>query len=455
MFLFLKCITLRFWVFLAVVLALAFLGFLLGVLVSRHAGGVSLLGVPEGSASPTSGHSPARDAPGIVSINAVRPDAPELARLQRAGVGVRTMEFINPDQLDVEALIRGVGEARSDRPLPVEIWYPATGEGQGSLYEVTGRDGNPLTLRGSARRDAPADYSRGPFPLVILSHGYPGSRFLLSHFGEFLAGIGYVVVSIDHTGSTYTDQGSFAGTLRNRPLDQNFVLHEVDRLSREGAGTFLEGLVDPERTGIIGYSMGGYGVLNALGAGLSDAVLEADFAPPGALQDRLASFPGYSETVDPRVRAAVVIAPWGVQVGLWDAPALEKIRVPLFFMAGTADSVSGYDEGPRAAFLGTRGTSRYLLSYEQAGHAVAAPFSVPAEVWAGRSGFGHYADPLWDTLQMNNIAHHFVAAFFGEILKGDPSMARFLRHRSGQEETRELQLPRGTRLEFLREGEEG
>ncbi len=51
------------------------------------------------------------------------------------------------------------------------------------------------------------------FPLVILSHGYPGNRYLLSHFGENLASKGYVVTSIDHTGSTYADQAAFGSTL--------------------------------------------------------------------------------------------------------------------------------------------------------------------------------------------------------------------------------------------------
>ncbi|SIQ46502.1 Platelet-activating factor acetylhydrolase, isoform II [Alkalispirochaeta americana] len=437
---FVKCITLRVWVSLVILCVVALLAFLVAMLLFRHVG---------------------REIPGsqermeAVPIDTVRSDAPELARLQRGFVGVRTLEFSNPDQLDVEEVSRGnIGE-RSDRILPVEIWYPAARREGNTVYEVTGRDGDPLLLRGAAHRDAPADYSRGPFPLVILSHGYPGNRFLMSHFGEFLAGLGYVVVSIDHKDSTYTDQGAFAGTLRNRALDQVFVLQETARLSKEGSGSFLERLADPDRTGLIGYSMGGYGALNALGAGLSDRVLDADFSLPGVLDERLASHPEYAQTIDPRIRAAVVIAPWGAQAGLWDAPSFEKISVPLFFMAGTSDSVSGYQEGPRAAFLKTRATSRYLLSYELAGHAVAAPIPVPAWVWAGRTGFGHYADPVWDTVTMNNIAQHFVAAFFGQELKGDASMTRFLREQPGDDDQVASfpEVPRGTRLEFLQSGE--
>jgi predicted dienelactone hydrolase len=54
---------------------------------------------------------------------------------------------------------------------------------------------------------------------VIISHGYPGNRFLMSHIGENLASKGFVCVSIDHKDSTYDDQKAFASTLYNRPFD--------------------------------------------------------------------------------------------------------------------------------------------------------------------------------------------------------------------------------------------
>jgi predicted dienelactone hydrolase len=59
-----------------------------------------------------------------------------------------------------------------------------------------------VTLTGKAVRDATAK-NAGVFPLVIVSHGYPGNRFLLSHLTENLASKGYVVVAIDHTDSTF------------------------------------------------------------------------------------------------------------------------------------------------------------------------------------------------------------------------------------------------------------
>ncbi len=60
--------------------------------------------------------------------------------------------------------------------------------------------------------------------MIIVSHGYPGSRVLLSYLTENLASKGYVVVAIDHTESTHADKVVFSSTLLNRALDINFVL---------------------------------------------------------------------------------------------------------------------------------------------------------------------------------------------------------------------------------------
>jgi predicted dienelactone hydrolase len=104
-------------------------------------------------------------------------------------------------------------------------------------------------LHGKAVRDTAPETASPAFPLVIVSHGYPGNRFLMSHLAENLASKGFVVASIDHKDSTYDDQRAFASTLYNRPLDQLFVLNEMARLGRAGSGSFLSGLVDANRTG--------------------------------------------------------------------------------------------------------------------------------------------------------------------------------------------------------------
>ena len=245
------------------------------------------------------------------------------------------------------------------------------------------RDGElEVTIKGLAVRDAAPNLDAGPYPLVIISHGYPGNRFLMSHLGENLATKGYVTVSIDHTDSTYSDQAAFGSTLLNRPLDQLFVLDEVAKLSEEGSDSFLAGLVDAEQTGIIGYSMGGYGVVNVVGGGFVDGIITAPYAPPnGALELRSSANEAYQNSMDSRIKAVIAVAPWGMNVGAWDAESLQGITTPIMFMAGSADDVSGYENGTKAIYDLTTNAERYLLTFENANHNAAAPMPAPIETW--------------------------------------------------------------------------
>jgi predicted dienelactone hydrolase len=369
-------------------------------------------------------------------IDTVTPMAPELAAYGNLSVGVRTLQAVDRNRPDVLNTKEGGPIARYDRLYTLEVWYPATlAPGQADRGDYAGvltRDpAVVVTLHGRAVRDATPRPAEGGYPLVIVSHGYPGGRYLLSHLGENLASKGYVVVSIDHKDSTYDDQKAFASTLYNRPLDQLFVLDEMERLGRAKSGTFLEGLVDASRSAIVGYSMGGYGVLNTIGAGFSQTIETRPVSPPNRLlAERGASNPAYSKSIDPRIKAAIAIAPWGMQEGVWDADGLKGIRIPVLFVAGSADEVSGYEKGARAAFLGAVNADRYLLTFIGANHNAGAPIPAPVETYLARpgqaEGFLHYADPVWDTARMNNILDHFATAFLGRFLKGEGDKQAYL-----------------------------
>jgi predicted dienelactone hydrolase len=359
-------------------------------------------------------------------IDVVTPAAPELASYGSYAIGVRTITAVDRQRVDVVNTTPAGSVVRYDRPLTLEVWYPAAlaaGSTAGGTYRVITRDpAIRATLHGRAVRDAAPVGGAQPFPLVIISHGYPGNRFLLSHLAENLASKGYVIVSIDHTDSTYDDQKTFASTLYNRPLDQLFVLREIARLGAAGSGSFLGGRVDSSRTGIVGYSMGGYGVVNVIGGGFSAASETLSSAPPHRLlSERGASNPDYRASLDPRIKAAIAIGPWGMQGGFWDAEGLRGIRTPVLFVAGSADDVSGYERGTRAIYQGTVNAERYLLTFLQANHNAAAPYPAPEEVASASAStaFSHYADPVWDTVRMNNILQHFATAYFDRYLKDD------------------------------------
>ncbi|RYE37521.1 MAG: dienelactone hydrolase, partial [Hyphomicrobiales bacterium] len=87
-------------------------------------------------------------------IDIQRPDAPELAAPGQYQIGVRTIEVVNKNQPDV---LTG-GDAIYDRPLTLEIWYPADLKGAapgGDYVDVQmANSDEKITLHGQAVRDA-------------------------------------------------------------------------------------------------------------------------------------------------------------------------------------------------------------------------------------------------------------------------------------------------------------
>ena len=80
---------------------------------------------------------------------------------------------------------------------------------------------------------------------------------------------------------------------------------------------------------------------------------------------------------------------------------------------------------------GAVGADRHLLTFEYANHNAAAPMPAPRESWEPVEGldfvpFEHYADAVWDTTRMNNIAQHFATAFFDLYLKSDADKGTYL-----------------------------
>jgi len=349
------------------------------------------------------------------------PDAPELAERGKYGVGVRTVNLVNKDQINVLKLSKGTVPTY-DRPLTVEVWYPAIipeSEKEIAVYDhvlgVRGEPERPLlpyTFKGRSLRKAQPETSGAPYPLVILSHGYPGSRLIFTYLAENLASKGYVVASIGHTESTYRDKAAISSTLLNRSLDQLFVLNEIARLSETENNNFLSGLVEATNTAIIGYSMGGYGVLNVAGAGYSDKALATfkSMTESHALKIRTTGSETYIASQDARIKAVVAFAPWGMEKGIWDSLGLAGLKTPTLFIAGSEDDVSGYEQGVKAIYEGAVNADRYMLTYLNARHNVAPNPPPPESLKQGLhlDEYLRYADSVWDEKRINNINQHFI-----------------------------------------------
>ena len=215
-----------------------------------------------------------------------------------------------------------------------------------------------------------------------------------------------------------SDQQGFASTLLNRPKDILFVLNQMAEAGQSGSNNFLSGLVDANNTALIGYSMGGYGVINVAGAGYSDK-LAGFFSSISdgskAIAVRTTNNTDYKASIDPRIKAVVAFAPWGMQRGVWDIEGLKGVRVPVFFVAGSLDDISGYEDGTKAMYKGIVNADRYLLTYQNARHNTAPNPPPAATLQNGQlaKDYEHYSEPSWNERRINNINQHFVTAFLG------------------------------------------
>lgn len=358
------------------------------------------------------------------------PDAPELSARGEYKVGVQTINLVHKNQVDILNSKEGK-DPLYDRPITIEIWYPASvsEDAKTVVYdEVMGTAGDtlrpltPFTFKGRAYRDATPMIGKGKFPLIVVSHGYVGSRYLMTYLTENLASKGYIVAAIDHTDSTFKDANAFQSTLLNRPKDIRFIINEMEKIGAIGSKNKLENLIDSNNTGIIGYSMGGYGVLNVGGAGYSEAFAGFYTGMTGgstSISVNTANNEEYKKLADDRIKAIVAFAPWGMERGVWDAEGLKGLKTPTFFVAGSQDDISGYEKGIKAIYEGAVNADRFLLTYKNARHNV-APNPPPAEALAPGlhiDEYYRYAEPSWDQRKLNNINQHFVTAFLGIHLK--------------------------------------
>ena len=347
-------------------------------------------------------------------------------------MGVRTETIKNLHQVDILNFDKANNKAPLyDRPLTLEIWYPATipaGQTEQTTYAMTmpGASQPPkvVNIAGKALRDAAPVEKK--FPLVIVSHGYPGSRYFLSYLGENLASKGFVVAAIDHTDSVFGAVKGFPSTLLNRANDQLFAIEALEEMGQK-QGHFLHGLIDDSRVAIIGYSMGGYGALASAGAGYSKSAMAQNIVPGGNLGNWTAGTADYKAHLKNELKAVVAIAPWGAQppFNSWDADGLSGIHIPLLIIAGDQDDVSDYSAGIKPAFEKMVNSDRCLLVYENARHNVGGN-PPPPEALTDFTTRESFDEPVWRKDRIMAINEHFITAFLQLYLNGDESRRAYL-----------------------------
>lgn len=137
---------------------------------------------------------------------------------------------------------------------PIELWYPARGEGEG--------EGDVFkTPRGDRTQAAARDVAplAGSFPLVVYSHHSGGHRRAATYLCTHLASHGYRVAALDHAETARKDL--------QRPATETDAERDA-RIGRLIAARVpdLRLLLDElgeTRSGAVGHSLGGWTVLQA------------------------------------------------------------------------------------------------------------------------------------------------------------------------------------------------
>lgn len=219
--------------------------------------------------------------------------------------------------------------------LNINVWYPSVRRPGLVQY-------NPWKIL-AARNGKEAV---GRFPLLLLSHDSPGSRFSHHSLAAFLARSGFVVVAPTHHGDNTNDMQNLF-TLRQltqRVIQMkatlDTVLHHPETLH----------LIDPERIGIVGFGTGGTTAL-LMGGALLNKEGWKDYCAKAGPTDaycsrwataRMGSFmealPLKHSLADQRIKAVAAVAPaYGM---LFSKDSLKYFYPPLLLIGAEKDTVN-------------------------------------------------------------------------------------------------------------------
>jgi len=222
-----------------------------------------------------------------------------------AATAVTVIEF--PDLVDPARTTPGRDTPAAPRKVPVKVHLPA---------------------------------GKGPFPVVVVSHGAGGDWD--THFGQAqdLAANGYAVLCLQHVGSdrarlksgglrmmkTIEAMTRDADEVLTRPRDVGFAL---DRAKEWNAShERLRGKLDLDRVGVMGHSYGAYTTLAACGMRPALDWLDPLVDPGKGLGPDLH---------DPRVKCGVALSPQGPGEPFFIAESFAGLRVPVLGITGSND----------------------------------------------------------------------------------------------------------------------
>lgn len=357
-------------------------------------------------------------------------DAPELAALGAYTIGTQAITVDAPDSVVLSA----TGLARTTRTIKARVWYPAdaapTAARASFAHVLPKPDGTGgQFIIPSLAVDSAAPIKGKRFPLVVVSHGYNGWDTFMTWLTENLATKGYVVVAIDHADQRVVNPAefpvSFGNVLVHRARDVRVVIDDMTRRAGK-AGDALGQEIDAGQIGLVGYSMGGFGVLGA--AGLDYAATSLVFAQmPAPARDQLLESQTAGKSIAARIKAVVALAPFGGSppVRVWSEASLAAFAKPVLMIDGDHDDIVDAPNGVSWIFDHMAANERHFLLYQNARHNVGGN-PPPPEADADFSTREYFAEPVWRAERINAINQHFITAFLDLHLKGDEAKRAYL-----------------------------
>ncbi|MCR4666667.1 MAG: dienelactone hydrolase family protein [Desulfovibrio sp.] len=238
-------------------------------------------------------------------------------------VGFRTIGFSVPE---------------SGFRLDVNVWYPSIRPPRELQY-------SPWTILASRNGKA----VEGQFPLLILSHPSPGTRFSYHDTCAALAQNGYVVCAPTHPKDCMDNmQQLFTWEqLSSRAEDVKKIIELIPKEQELGP------IIDLKRIGLIGFGAGGTMAM-LLGGAMPDCVSWPDYCPKAGKNDIYCNpwsrekinnicieFPLRKSLRNPDVKAIVAISPgFGM---LFSAFSFTDFRTPLLIISAEKDTLNNRD----------------------------------------------------------------------------------------------------------------
>ncbi len=237
-------------------------------------------------------------------------------------IGVQTITFFDKSR---------------ERPIITEIMYPANNE----VKTYLPRD---VWKREPEARNAPlstGNTNKKKYPLILLSHGYRGSRLESTWLSYALVKQGFIVASVDHYGETWSRSIPKITLMPwERPQDISFVIREILK------SDFFKDKIDKEKIGFAGFSMGGLtGIWLAGGQAnlykkpqvTNPMMVEPNFSDNQNLIDSIDFTLATQSYYDPIIKAVFLMSPaFGFA---FDKAGLESIKTPTYIVSGENDEM--------------------------------------------------------------------------------------------------------------------